>query len=80
MLDDRSLNGIFVNGERVEWGDLADGDELIVGRYRLFFLDNARARRPLARAEPAAGRVGPFGARRRTSSRTHPTSGRVTNR
>jgi len=40
ILDDRSLNGIFVNGERVEWGDLSDGDEVIVGRYRLFFVDN----------------------------------------
>ena len=42
VLDDRSLNGIFLNGERVEWHDLADGDELIVGRYRLYFLDTAR--------------------------------------
>jgi len=40
ILDDRSLNGIFVNGERVEWADLSDGDEVIVGRYRLFFVDN----------------------------------------
>ena len=37
-LDDRSLNGLFVNGERVEWSPLADGDELQVGRYRLFVL------------------------------------------
>ena len=42
VLDDRSLNGTCVNGERVEWHDLADGDELIVGRYRLYFLDTAR--------------------------------------
>ena len=42
VLDDRSLNGTCVNGERVEWHDLADGDELIVGRYRLYFLDAAR--------------------------------------
>jgi FHA domain/Zinc-ribbon containing domain len=35
-LDDRSLNGLFVNGERVEWTRLADGDELEVGRYRLY--------------------------------------------
>jgi hypothetical protein len=34
-LDDRSLNGLFVNGERVEWTLLEDGDELEVGRYRL---------------------------------------------
>jgi pSer/pThr/pTyr-binding forkhead associated (FHA) protein len=39
ILDDRSLNGVFVNGELVEWGKLADGDELAVGRYRLFALE-----------------------------------------
>jgi len=36
VLDDRSLNGVLVNGESVEWGRLADGDELTIGRYRLF--------------------------------------------
>ena len=41
VLDDRSLNGLFLNGERVEWHDLNDGDELIVGRYRLYFLDTS---------------------------------------
>ena len=40
MLDDRSLNGVFVNGEPVEWGRLRDGDELAIGRYRLFALEN----------------------------------------
>jgi predicted RNA-binding Zn-ribbon protein involved in translation (DUF1610 family) len=35
-LDDRSLNGLFVNGERVEWTPLRDGDELEIGRYRLY--------------------------------------------
>jgi hypothetical protein len=39
VLDDRSLNGVFVNGELVEWGRLHDGDELTVGRYRLFVLE-----------------------------------------
>jgi pSer/pThr/pTyr-binding forkhead associated (FHA) protein/DNA-directed RNA polymerase subunit RPC12/RpoP len=39
VLDDRSLNGVFVNGERVEWRELHDGDEIVVGRYRLTFLD-----------------------------------------
>ncbi|HEX2129128.1 MAG TPA: FHA domain-containing protein [Solirubrobacterales bacterium] len=38
-LDDRSLNGLFVNGERVEWAPLADGDELEIGRYRFFVLE-----------------------------------------
>lgn len=39
VLDDRSLNGVFVNGDLVEWGKLADGDELAIGRYRLFALE-----------------------------------------
>jgi pSer/pThr/pTyr-binding forkhead associated (FHA) protein len=39
VLDDRSLNGVFVNGERVEWRELHDGDEILVGRYRLTFLE-----------------------------------------
>jgi len=38
VLDDRSLNGVFVNGERVEWGELRDGDELVVGRHRIRFI------------------------------------------
>jgi pSer/pThr/pTyr-binding forkhead associated (FHA) protein len=41
VLDDRSLNGVFVNGERVEWRVLADGDEIVVGRYRLHFVSIA---------------------------------------
>jgi FHA domain-containing protein/zinc ribbon family protein len=41
VLDDRSLNGVFLRGDRVEWGELADGDELIIGRYRLYFIENA---------------------------------------
>ena len=39
VLDDRSLNGVFVNGERVEWSALADSDEIVIGRHRLYFLD-----------------------------------------
>lgn len=38
VLDDRSLNGVFVNGSRIEWKALQDGDEILVGRYRLRFL------------------------------------------
>jgi hypothetical protein len=38
-LDDRSLNGLFVNGEKVEWAELTDGDELEIGRYRLYVLE-----------------------------------------
>jgi predicted nucleic acid-binding Zn-ribbon protein len=44
VLDDRSLNGVFVNGARIEGRVLRDGDEIIVGRYRLSFLEvEARA-------------------------------------
>lgn len=39
ILDDRSLNGVFVNSDLVEWGKLGDGDELTIGRYRLFVLE-----------------------------------------
>jgi FHA domain-containing protein len=39
VLDDRSLNGIFLNGEIAEWGRVGDGDELAIGRYRLFALE-----------------------------------------
>jgi FHA domain len=39
VLDDRSLNGVFLNGDVVEWARLGDGDELAVGRYRLFVLE-----------------------------------------
>jgi pSer/pThr/pTyr-binding forkhead associated (FHA) protein len=38
VLDDRSLNGVFLNGETVEWGALSDGDELTIGRYSLYVL------------------------------------------
>ncbi len=38
VLDDRSLNGVWVNGERVDWHELGDGDELTIGRFRLYLL------------------------------------------
>lgn len=40
VLDDRSLNGVFLNGDAVEWARLRDGDELTIGRYRLFALES----------------------------------------
>jgi hypothetical protein len=43
VLDDRSLNGVFVNGERVEESDIVDGDELAIGRFRLYFLAGPQA-------------------------------------
>jgi len=57
LLDDRSLNGVFVNGEHVEWHELADGDEILVGRFRLWFMHLEGAReassRPAARSAVA---------------------------
>jgi pSer/pThr/pTyr-binding forkhead associated (FHA) protein len=38
ILDDRSLNGVFRNGDRVELAPLADGDEIAIGKYRLYFI------------------------------------------
>jgi pSer/pThr/pTyr-binding forkhead associated (FHA) protein/DNA-directed RNA polymerase subunit RPC12/RpoP len=56
VLDDRSLNGVFVNGERVEWRTLQDGDEIVVGRYRLHFLEAvAGSRRGVVEPYEATG-------------------------
>ncbi|MFN2616311.1 MAG: FHA domain-containing protein [Thermoleophilaceae bacterium] len=56
ILDDRSLNGVYRNGDRVELAELEDGDEIGVGRFRLFFMslaeDGSRS------AEGAATTVG----------------------
>ncbi len=41
VLDDRSLNGVYVNGDRVEWAALTDGDEITIGRHAIYFLDTA---------------------------------------
>ncbi len=54
VLDDRSLNGVFVNGQRVDWRVVRDGDEIVVGRYRLVFVEVAS--RP-SQAEPEEARV-----------------------
>jgi pSer/pThr/pTyr-binding forkhead associated (FHA) protein len=39
ILDDRSLNGIHVNGERVKEATLTDGDVIAVGQVMLRFVD-----------------------------------------
>jgi hypothetical protein len=39
VLDDRSLNGLLVNGETVDWGRLLDSDELTIGRYHLYLIE-----------------------------------------
>ena len=38
ILDDRSLNGVFLNGQRVDWRELDDGDEIAIGAFRLYFI------------------------------------------
>jgi hypothetical protein len=38
VLDDRSLNGVFVNGHAIEWCILRHLDELTIGRYKLYAL------------------------------------------
>jgi predicted RNA-binding Zn-ribbon protein involved in translation (DUF1610 family) len=40
ILDDRSLNGVFLNGEIVDWARVQDGDEVAIGRFRLFALEH----------------------------------------
>jgi pSer/pThr/pTyr-binding forkhead associated (FHA) protein len=52
ILDDRSLNGIFVNGVRIDMRELDDGDEVMVGRFRLHYI-----RLPQAASEPSAERL-----------------------
>jgi pSer/pThr/pTyr-binding forkhead associated (FHA) protein len=39
ILDDRSLNGTWVNGERVAEAVLRDGDVITLGRVRLHYLE-----------------------------------------
>ena len=41
VLDDRSLNGIRVNGERVSESPLKDGDALILGHVALRYVERA---------------------------------------
>jgi predicted RNA-binding Zn-ribbon protein involved in translation (DUF1610 family) len=48
ILDDRSLNGVFRNGERVELAELEDGDEIDVGRFRVFYVSLVANRTALA--------------------------------
>ena len=41
ILDDRSMNGVWVNGERVTEAVLQDGDEISLGRVPLRFVASA---------------------------------------
>ncbi len=58
LLDDRSLNGVFVNGARVDGKVLQDGDEIIVGRYRLSFVRVSAQERSSDAGQPPARSVG----------------------
>jgi pSer/pThr/pTyr-binding forkhead associated (FHA) protein len=39
ILDDRSSNGTFVNGRRVQQAELRDGDVIVLGRIMLRYLE-----------------------------------------
>lgn len=51
IVDDRSLNGVFVNGARVEIHRLTDGDTVQVGRHSLHFV-RVSVETPLVQALP----------------------------
>jgi pSer/pThr/pTyr-binding forkhead associated (FHA) protein len=55
VLDDRSLNGVYVNGQRVDWAPLGDGDEIAIGRHTIHFFDTATVG---SGASPAPAAVG----------------------
>jgi pSer/pThr/pTyr-binding forkhead associated (FHA) protein len=42
ILDDRSLHGTLVNGQRITQRDLSDGDVLVVGRVAMRYLEVAQ--------------------------------------
>lgn len=59
VVDDRSLNGVFLGGERVFSSVLVDGDEVAVGRHRILFakLVSVGAASPSPRSAWGAGGV-----------------------
>ena len=61
VLDDRSLNGVYVNGERVEWSPLSDGDQIAVGRHTLCFLDTSAVGAGASAGRPPAPPSRPLG-------------------
>ena len=44
MRDAGSLNGTYLNRERIEEAKLANGDELQIGRFKLVFVAHGGAR------------------------------------
>jgi hypothetical protein len=51
ILDDRSLNGVFVNGARVDMRELEDGDQVSIGRFCLHFIRLGEAAKPAPKVE-----------------------------
>jgi pSer/pThr/pTyr-binding forkhead associated (FHA) protein len=41
ILDDRSSNGTFLNGNRIQQADLSNGDMIAIGRVRLRYVEVA---------------------------------------
>jgi predicted RNA-binding Zn-ribbon protein involved in translation (DUF1610 family) len=54
ILDDRSLNGVFVGGERIEMHELSDGDQITIGRFNLYFLRVTELASPSLQGAPGA--------------------------
>lgn len=42
IVDDHSLNGVYVNGEAIDFRRLDDGDEIVIGGFRLYVLNPPR--------------------------------------
>ena len=55
VLDDRSLNGVYVNGARVDWAPLTDGDEIAIGRHTIHYFDTATVGSGASAAPAALG-------------------------
>ena len=55
VLDDRSLNGVFRNGERVDLAELEDGDTVAVGRFTLHFISLSGTGGGAPMTDPAEG-------------------------
>jgi FHA domain/zinc-ribbon domain len=51
-----SLNGTYVNRERIEEAELAGGDEVQIGKFRLLFLTSQNLLDPRARSADPRGR------------------------
>jgi predicted RNA-binding Zn-ribbon protein involved in translation (DUF1610 family) len=57
ILDDRSLNGVFVNGAHVDMRELEDGDQIAIGRFQLHYIS---LRQPASAPFPDRSVAGAF--------------------